>query len=110
MTVRIAMKALILNSGSSSLKFIFTMAATPGGVDALAFTAGVGEHAPEIRRRACEGLAFLNVELDSIANVKCRLDTDIASLNSKISIRFITTREDLLIVRETQRLIAQQAN
>ena len=39
-----------------------------GGVDAIVFTAGIGEHAPQIRAAACEGMAFLGVALDAAAN------------------------------------------
>ncbi len=45
-----------------------SLAASLGGLDALVFTAGIGEHAPEIRRRACEQAAWLGVELDDAAN------------------------------------------
>jgi acetate kinase len=48
------------------------MAATLGGVDALVFTAGVGEHAPEIRKRVCEKLNYLGLELDRTANETCK--------------------------------------
>src|SRR4029434_2948096 len=48
------------------------MAATLGGVDALVFTAGVGEHAAEIRERVCENLEYLELELDRTANDTCQ--------------------------------------
>ena len=44
------------------------MAAALGGIDALVFTAGIGEHAAEIRRRVCEDAAWLGVDLDQSAN------------------------------------------
>ncbi len=47
------------------------MAATLGGVDALVFTAGVGEHAAEIRERVCDNLGHLGLELDRAANRDC---------------------------------------
>ena len=47
---------------------IGALAALLGGLDALVFTAGIGEHAPDIRRRGCEGVAWLGVELDPAAN------------------------------------------
>jgi acetate kinase len=50
------------------------MAVTLGGIDALVFTAGVGEHAPEIRRRVCENMEFLGLELDGSANETCQPD------------------------------------
>ena len=87
-------------------KTIGAMAATLGGIDVLVFTAGVGEHAPEIRRRVCENLNFLGLELDAMANETCRADTDIATPGSAVRILVIGTREDLTIVRETRTVLA----
>jgi acetate kinase len=81
------------------------MAATLGGIDALVFTAGVGEHAPEIRRRVCENLNFLGLELDRRANEACRPDADVALPASAVRILVIATREDVAIMRETRRLL-----
>jgi acetate kinase len=85
---------------------IGAMAATLGGVDALVFTAGIGEHAPEIRRRVCENLNFLGLELDRRANETCQADADVAVPASAVRILVIATREDLAIMRETRRLLA----
>ena len=73
------------------------MAATLGGIDALVFTAGVGEHAPEIRERVCEKLNYLGLELDRTANI--------AMPASAARILVIATREDLTIMRETRQLV-----
>ena len=80
------------------------MAATLGGVDALVFTAGVGEHAPEIRKRVCEKLNYLGLELDRTANETCKPDIDVAIPASAARILVIATREDLTIMRETRKL------
>jgi acetate kinase len=85
---------------------IGAMAATLGGIDALVFTAGVGERAVEIRQRACEKLEYLGLELDRTANKTCKPDADIATPSSKARILVIRTREDLTIMRETRRLVA----
>jgi acetate kinase len=82
------------------------MAATLGGVDALVFTAGVGERSQEIRKRVCENLGYLGLELDPTANETCKPDVDIATPASKARILVIATREDLTIMRETRRLVA----
>ena len=82
------------------------MTATLGGMDALVFTAGVGERSQEIRRRVCENLAYLGLELHRTANENCKPDVDIATPGSKARILVITTREDLTIMRETRRLVA----
>ena len=81
------------------------MAATLGGIDALVFTAGVGEHASEIRRRVCENLNFLGLELDQRANETCQVDADVAVPASAARILVIAAREDLAIMRETRRLL-----
>jgi acetate kinase len=85
---------------------IGAMAATLGGIDALVFTAGVGERSAEIRKRVCEKLKYLGVELDRAANETCEPDADIATPASKARTLVIATREDLTIMRETRRLVA----
>jgi acetate kinase len=83
------------------------MAVTLGGVDALVFTAGVGEHAAAIRERVCENLGYLGLALDRTANNMCQPDADIALPASTGRILVIATREDVTIVRETQRLLTR---
>jgi len=87
------------------VKTIGAMAATLGGIDALVFTAGVGERAVEIRKRVCEKLKYLDLELDRVANETCKPDADIAKPASTARILVIATREDLTIMRETRRLV-----
>jgi acetate kinase len=79
-----------------------SLAASLGGLDALVFTAGIGEHASEIRRRVCEYAAWLGVELDQAANAADR--TRITTSASKTSAWVIPTNEDLMIARHTWRL------
>jgi len=86
---------------------IGAMAATLGGAHAVVFTAGVGENASEVRRRACENLRFLGIELDQQANVDCKPDMDIAAKPSAARVLVIATREDLTIVREARRVLDQ---
>jgi acetate kinase len=81
------------------------MAATLGGIDALVFTAGVGEHAAEIRERVCENMNYLGLELDRTANQTCKPDADVAMPESAARILVIATREDLTIMRETRQLV-----
>jgi acetate kinase len=82
------------------------MAATLGGIDVLVFTAGVGEHAAEIRKRVCERLDFLGLELDRNANETSQPDADIAMPASAARILVIGTREDLTIMRDTRKLLS----
>jgi acetate kinase len=84
---------------------IGAMAATLGGIDALVFTAGVGEGSSEIRKRVCEKLKYLGLELDRAANETCDPDADIAMPASTARILVIATREDLTIMRETRQLV-----
>jgi acetate kinase len=84
---------------------IAAMAASLGGLDALVFTAGVGEHSATIRATTCRGLEFLGLELNSAANADCKPDADVAATSSRVRILVIATREDLTIVRETVRVL-----
>jgi len=92
------------------VKTIGAMAATLGGIDALVFTAGVGEGSPEIRKRVCEKLKYLGLELDLAANETCKPDADISMPASKARILVIATRENLTIMRETRRLVGSSTN
>jgi acetate kinase len=86
---------------------IGAMSATLGGMDCLVFTAGVGEHAPEIRARVCENMDFLGIELDRNSNANCKPDVDITSSRSRARVLVVATREDLTIVREARRLLSE---
>ena len=83
-----------------------SLAAALGGLDALVFTAGIGEHAPEIRRRVCEHAAWLGVYFDEAANAASGPRITISG--SKASAWVIPTDEDLMIARYTWRLIKNQ--
>ena len=72
-----------------------SMAAALGGIDALVFTAGIGEHAAEIRRRVCEDAVWLGVDLDQGANLAG--GAMISRAGSRTSAWAIPTDEDLMI-------------
>jgi acetate kinase len=80
-----------------------SLAAALGGLDALVFTAGIGEHAPEIRARACRAAHWLGITLDEEANAKG--GPQISSPGSAVSAWVIPTDEDLIIARHTRRLL-----
>jgi len=82
-----------------------SLAAALGGFDALVFTAGIGEHAPEIRRRVCEKAGWLGLEIDAAANAAGR--PRITKGDSKTSAWMIRTDEDLMIARHTWRLVGE---
>lgn len=73
-----------------------------GGVDALAFTAGVGENSPEVRAKACDNFAFLGIKLDQEKNAQSPLreDQDISAPDSTIRVLVIHAQEDWMIARE----------
>jgi acetate kinase len=85
------------------------MAAVLGGVDALAFTAGVGENSAQVRELVCQNLGHLGLRLDCAANSHCQPDADIARGDSPARILVISCREDLTILRETRRVIHSDA-
>jgi acetate kinase len=74
-----------------------------GGLDALVFTAGIGENSAEIRKRICEASAWLGIELDEEANSRC--DQEISTRQSKVSVWVIPTNEELMIARHTASLL-----
>ena len=84
-------------------KEIGALTAALGGIDALVFTAGIGENSPEIRTRICEASAWLGIELDEAANAKCL--SKISTANSKTSVWVIPTNEELMIARHTGLLL-----
>jgi len=84
---------------------IGALAVTLGGVDAVVFTAGVGEHASEIRKAVCVGLDCLGLELDGQANATCRPDADVARRSSRGRILVISTREDVTMLQEVVRVL-----
>ena len=83
-------------------KFIGSYAAAMGGVDAVVFTAGVGENTPDVRQRAVEGLSFLGLEIDKEKNAAIRgAEANVSSTSSRAQILVIPTNEELAIARET---------
>jgi acetate kinase len=84
-------------------KQIGALAAALGGVDALVFTAGIGERSTEIRRRVCEASAWLGLTLDAGANAGH--GPKISSSTSRVSAWVIPTNEELMIARHTGRLL-----
>jgi len=88
-------------------KEIGALTAVLGGIDALVFTAGIGENSPEIRQRICKSSAWLGIELDDDANSKClpQISTD----RSGPSVWVIPTNEELMIARHTGALLGLAA-
>jgi acetate kinase len=83
---------------------IAAMAAAMGGLDVLAFTGGVGEHAPRIRAATAAGLGFLGVELDATRNAAATSDADVGAGGAAVRSVVITAREDLEMARQVRSL------
>jgi acetate kinase len=84
-------------------KYSGAYAAALGGLDVFVFTGGIGERAPAIRKRICDGLDFLGIRLDSTANeANAPL---ISAAQSRVKVRVIKTNEDLMIVRHVASLL-----
>lgn len=84
---------------------IGAMAAAAGGLDALVFTGGVGEHSATVRARAAERLGHLGVAVDSAANDGARPDVDVSGSDARARTVVIAAREDVQIAREVRTVI-----
>ncbi len=87
---------------------IGAMVASLGRIDALVFTAGVGENSAQVRAAVCDGLGFLGIKLDGERNSQPPRDEDIAAADSQGRVLVIHTQEDWEIARECFRLNHQQ--
>ncbi|MCD7981264.1 MAG: acetate kinase [Clostridiales bacterium] len=86
-------------------KYIGSYVAALNGVDAIAFTAGIGENAPTVRAKVCEYLGYLGVTLDQEANGHRGEDLIISTPDSKVKVCIIPTDEELAIARDTVALV-----
>jgi acetate kinase len=90
-------------------KYIGAFLASMGGADALVFTGGIGENSPEIRARICEGLEWAGVKLDDAKNQETiAREGRISTEDSRLQAFAIPTDEELLIARDTVRVILGQ--
>lgn len=87
-------------------KYVGAYASAMGGLDALVFTAGIGENSPLIRERSCEDLEFLGIELDQGRNEDAvGVEALISKDKSKVKVFAIPTNEELVIAQETKKVI-----
>ncbi len=89
-------------------KYIGSYAAAMGGLDAVVFTAGIGENTPKIREGALSGLEFLGIELDKEVNANTMGWTGLTKLStdaSKVKVYMIPTNEELVIAQDTEALV-----
>ena len=83
---------------------IGAMIAVLGGIDALVFTAGIGENSPEVRAGACANFRFLGLNLDAAKNTQSSADRDISLSDSAVRVLIVRAQEDWAIARECWRL------
>jgi acetate kinase len=86
-------------------KYIGTYAAGMGGLDVLVFTAGIGENSSLVREVTCAGMEYIGLELDKARNESPEREKVISSDKSKVTVMVIPTNEELMIARETRRLV-----
>jgi len=91
-------------------KYIGAYAAAMGGLDAVIFTAGIGENAVEIREDICEGLEFMGIEFDAEKNKSDEREKFISTENSRVKILVVPTNEELLIARDTLEVVSDLKN
>jgi len=87
---------------------IGSMVAALNGVDAIVFTAGIGENSPEVRAAACSGFTFLSLVVDFAKNAGAHSDQDIAAPESKVRVLVVRAQEDWAIARECWKLQSRQ--
>jgi acetate kinase len=87
-------------------KTIGAYAAALGGLDAVAFTGGIGENSARLRSACCAGLEFLGIALDLNANQKESGDRLVSASGSKVSVLALATNEELIVARRAYRRLA----
>lgn len=86
-------------------KYIGAYAAAMNGVDAIAFTAGIGENTQIVRKQVLDYLGYLGIGVDDAANTVRGEDKVISTPDSKVKVCVIPTNEELAIARETVALV-----
>ena len=87
-------------------KSLGAYAAAMGGIDAIAFTGGIGENSASIRAACLSGLEFLGVKLDDSANTRGKGDREISPPDSPVTVVVLATNEELIVARRAYRLLA----
>jgi acetate kinase len=85
---------------------VASMAASLDGLDAIVFTAGVGENVPAVRAEVCSRLAFLGVELERELNEAATPDAEVAAASSQVRVVVLRAREELMVARAVRALLA----
>ena len=77
-----------------------------GGVDAIVFTAGLGENSPETREEVCKGLEFIGVKIDNEKNCQRGKQIDISAEGAVVRTFIIPTNEELMIAKDTRDIVS----
>ena len=87
-------------------KFIGSYAAALNGVDAIVFTAGLGENQDTLRERICTNMEYLGIKFDHEANKGVRgKEKKISAPDSKVAVYIVPTNEELVIARDTKAIV-----
>ena len=86
-------------------KYVGSYVAAMNGVDAIAFTAGIGENDGYVRKTVCSYLGYLGITIDEEANAKRGQEIEISTPDSKVKVLVVPTNEELAIARETVALV-----
>ncbi|HSL93739.1 MAG TPA: acetate kinase [Bacillota bacterium] len=87
-------------------KYIGAYAAALGRVDAIVFTAGLGENSPEVRQAVCQHLGFMGVKVDPVRNKVRGKEVDVSTDDALVRVLLIPTNEELVIARDTQEIVS----
>ena len=87
---------------------VATMSAAMNGIDALAFTGGTGEHAPQVRSAICARLDFLGIDLDVALNAACVADEVISASRSRVGVVLVGAEENWCIAQDCWRVLASR--
>ncbi len=91
-------------------KYIGSYAAAMNGLDAIVFTAGMGENNPELRERVCKELSYFGVEIDMELNAKTLRQpntVELSTANSKVKVYVLPTNEELMIAKDTEAIVSK---
>jgi acetate kinase len=88
-------------------KYIGAYTAVMGGVDAIVFTAGIGENSPDVRKSVCEGLEFLGIKIDDEKNNSPEREKIITTDDSPVKVLVIPTNEELVIALDTAEIVSR---
>ena len=88
-------------------KYIGAYIAALGGVDVIAFAGGIGEKSPITRAKICDGLEWCGIHLDTVKNEQLTGEVDLSADNSRAKILVVSTNEELIVSRETARVLEE---